>query len=283
MFIYTHWEEGRPEPEVFAVRLQVLPSRHITIDLQEDATRVVPGDQKVWALERDLPRSVEKLDVLHSAVEEEPFLPLYVFENVNVVVKDDVPLVDRLQSLAHRLQALAVTRSSDESSRASSMRRPSSNRVPMLREALWESQDKQICSVGDVPSMWPSLSLHEQERLQWRDPPYGSRSGHASVDPARHGKPDSSRSMHREVDHREGHGSSRQMVATRFDDQSCSQHDLGGVSQEDGHTIDTFEGSPIDYYNSFLSCVTYNCIYKLFKICYNMFNIIYILAICFLF
>ena len=52
MFIYTH----RPEPEVFAVRLQVLPSRHITIDLQEEATRVVPGDQKVWALERDLPR-----------------------------------------------------------------------------------------------------------------------------------------------------------------------------------------------------------------------------------
>ena len=36
-------------------------------------------------------------------------------------------------------------------------------------------------------------------------------------------------------------------------------------------------------YNSFLSCVTYNCIYKLFKICYNMFNIIYILAILFLF
>ena len=245
MFVYTHWEEGRPEPEVFAVRLQVLPSRHITIDLQEEATRVFPGDQKVWALEKNLPESV----VLHSVVEDEPFLPLYVFENVNVNVneKGELPTADRLQFLAQRLQALSQTQFSDESPGACSMRRSSSQGVPMLREALWQSQNQQVCRVGNMSSMWPTLGVHQQEGLQWRDSTHGSRSSTTPPGLAGHGaESDSPRASDGENGHREGHGGSWQMAATGSDDQSCPQYDLGGVPQANGHLSGSAEGESID-------------------------------------
>ena len=126
--------------------------------------------------------------MLHSAVEDEPFLPLYVLENVNVVEKTDVTLADRLQSLAQRLQALSQTQCPDES-RSSSVRRPSSHGVSLLREALWQGEKQQTCSVGNTSPLRPSPQLHLQARLPRGNPPHGTRSSTSPFRLEGHGEP----------------------------------------------------------------------------------------------
>ena len=245
MFIYSLWNDDVRSFETFAVKMKSLPSRHITIDLMGQATKLSVADGSVWHLADASTCSNVSSSISDSGWScDEKFLPLYMMENVlkneNVLenyAAESIP--DRLQCLALKLDRLRQDQ--HEQQRALSNRRPSETGVSMLRQTCGQNPSEQISSVVNMHSLRSPFDLHQQVRSDGGNSPHGSRAKLAQGHPRRDAVDNSSRSSEREDDHRSPHGSPRCDVAARSCVNGEHQPVLGGLSEETSSPTGCFE------------------------------------------
>ena len=211
---------------LFAVPIEVWPSWHLTLDLQEHAM-LMEKMNDVMMLSNE-PNPVDRPSFVDHG-SHEVFLPLYVMSK-----SDQPPLQSRLQLLAQRLHQLRSPDRHVPDSRALGDRRPEEDRMAVPGETLSQVENQPVCSLGDVHSLCPSIELHGKEASRRSNPAHGPQS---TGDHSGHGESaadDESRRCDRESGRWENHGGEGQDASARLDADSGDQHVFGGLQEENG-------------------------------------------------
>ena len=182
MFIYNH------DLETLAVKIQTLPSKHITIDLAGQATKLQP-DSNVWVLRSELGRGGAIHEPFH-----EPFLPIFVLEK-------ELDLGERLTQLSQRLRKYRL-RDGSSVREAAAKDDPRHTSFPCYTRHLAQMRQNRFATWETCQRCGLRLSYAAKDG-------HKGEGRHMGPDPNLHQKDDATRAGHREGDHGTADGGAR--------------------------------------------------------------------------